>query len=172
MSLSTSRIHINVQVFALGPTCHWRCRRGLALPGWHPHLIPWCIGTPAECADERTKMHNDLLVSSTRSISAPDSGARPGTRRERANVAVLITLAEPTGPMRTEAVRAGFYKPAYGERPKVQLLSVAELIRSQIASYALARPWRVQESRARGSRSWQANKAAALRERIKCQRMA
>ena len=141
----------------------WRCRMA---PTSHSVVHR----DPAECADERTKMHNDLLVSSTRSILAPDSGARPGTRRERANVAVLITLAEPTGPMRTEAVRAGFHEPAYGERPKAQLLSVAESFRRQKASPATARPRRVQESRARGSRSRQANKAAALRERIKCRR--
>jgi hypothetical protein len=128
------------------------------------------IGTFAECARERTKVHNDLLVNCTRNISAPDSGARPGMQRERANVGVFITLAEPTGSMRTEAVRAGFYEPAYGERPNVQLLS-AELSRRQKASPAMARPWRVQEGRARGSPSWRGNKAAALRERIKCQRM-
>jgi hypothetical protein len=118
-----------------------------------PHLVPrhWCIGTPAECAGEGTKVHNDLLVNSTRSISAPDSGAAPGIQR-----------AQPAGLMRTEAVRAGYCEPVYGERPKVQLLSVAEASRRQEASPAMARCWRVQESRARGSRPWQANKAAAL----------
>jgi hypothetical protein len=109
-------------------------------------------------------MHNDLFVHSTRSILAPDSGARSGIRRERDDAGVFLTRAEPSGPTRTEAVRTDWYDLAYGKRPKVQLLSVAELSRRQ---KALARPWRVQASRARGSRPWQANKTAALWERIK-----
>jgi hypothetical protein len=137
---------------------------GLGAARMAPHLIPWCIGTPAECAGKRNEDAQRLFVNFTRSISAPDSAARPAIQRERDNVGVFITRAEPTGPTRTEAVRTDWYDLAYGKRPKVQLLSVAELSRRQ---KALARPWRVQASRARGSRPWQANKTAALWERIK-----
>jgi hypothetical protein len=43
---------------------------------------------------------------------------------------VLISMQEPTAPMRTEAVTAGFYESAtWGRKyPKMQLLTVAELL--------------------------------------------
>ncbi len=49
---------------------------------------------------------------------------------ERAVIGVLISMQEPTSPMRTEAVTAGFYESAtWGRKyPKVQLLTVAELL--------------------------------------------
>ena len=55
--------------------------------------------------------------------------------REKAAIGVFITLEEPTSPMRTEAVSAGFYESALkmeGESaekfPKIQLLTIAELL--------------------------------------------
>ncbi|MGO9096306.1 MAG: DNA methyltransferase [Bryobacteraceae bacterium] len=47
--------------------------------------------------------------------------------RENAKIGVFITLAESTGPMRTEAVKAGFYETLYGKYPKIQILTIAEL---------------------------------------------
>jgi hypothetical protein len=47
--------------------------------------------------------------------------------RENAKIGVFITLAESTGPMRTEAVKAGFYKTLYGKYPKIQILTIREL---------------------------------------------
>jgi hypothetical protein len=47
--------------------------------------------------------------------------------REKAKVGVFITLAEPTGPMRIEAIKAGFYETDYGKFPKIQILTIAEL---------------------------------------------
>jgi site-specific DNA-methyltransferase (adenine-specific) len=47
--------------------------------------------------------------------------------REKAKVGIFITLTEPTGPMRTEAVKAGFYETDYGKFPKIQILTIAEL---------------------------------------------
>lgn len=47
--------------------------------------------------------------------------------REKAKIGMLITLAEPTGPMKKEAVAAGFYKTDHGEYPKVQVLTVQQL---------------------------------------------
>ena len=47
--------------------------------------------------------------------------------REKAKVGVFITLAEPTGPMRTEAIKAGFYETEFGKFPKIQILTIAEL---------------------------------------------
>ena len=47
--------------------------------------------------------------------------------REKAKIGVFITLAEPTGPMKTEAVKAGYYETLYGKYPKLQILTIAEL---------------------------------------------
>ena len=50
--------------------------------------------------------------------------------REKAAIGVLITMQEPTEPMKTEALKAGFYESAsWGEKyPKIQLLTIAELL--------------------------------------------
>ena len=50
--------------------------------------------------------------------------------REKAAIGVLISMQEPTAPMKTEAVTAGFYEsPTWGRKyPKIQLLTVAELL--------------------------------------------
>jgi site-specific DNA-methyltransferase (adenine-specific) len=47
--------------------------------------------------------------------------------RENARIGVFITLADSTGPMRTEAVKAGYYETLYGKYPKIQILTIREL---------------------------------------------
>jgi site-specific DNA-methyltransferase (adenine-specific) len=47
--------------------------------------------------------------------------------REKAKIGVFITLAEPTKPMLTEAVKAGYYQTPYGKFPKLQILTIEEL---------------------------------------------
>jgi site-specific DNA-methyltransferase (adenine-specific) len=48
--------------------------------------------------------------------------------REKAKVGIFITLEAPTGPMKTEAVKAGFYEPPHHAKvPKIQILTIAEL---------------------------------------------
>jgi len=50
--------------------------------------------------------------------------------REKAAIGVLISMQEPTSPMKTEAITAGFYESTtWGKKyPKVQLLTIAELL--------------------------------------------
>lgn len=50
--------------------------------------------------------------------------------REKAAIGILISMQEPTAPMRTEAATAGFFASAFwGKKyPRVQLLTVAELL--------------------------------------------
>jgi site-specific DNA-methyltransferase (adenine-specific) len=48
--------------------------------------------------------------------------------RERARIGVLVTLAAPTRPMLTEAVRAGFFETEYGKYPRIQIRTVEELL--------------------------------------------
>jgi site-specific DNA-methyltransferase (adenine-specific) len=47
--------------------------------------------------------------------------------RERAKIGVFITLADSTGPMRTEAVKTGYFETIYGKYPKLQILTIREL---------------------------------------------
>jgi DNA modification methylase len=48
--------------------------------------------------------------------------------RESAQIGVVITFNEPTQPMRAEAASAGFYKSLGHDYPRVQLVTVAELL--------------------------------------------
>ena len=47
--------------------------------------------------------------------------------REKAKIGVFITLAEPTGPMKTEAIKAGYYETEFGKYPKIQIVTIEEL---------------------------------------------
>jgi len=51
--------------------------------------------------------------------------------REKAEIGVLITMQEPTQPMRTEAAGAGFYESPWGKHLKLQILTIAELLAGQ-----------------------------------------
>ena len=48
--------------------------------------------------------------------------------REQAALGVLLTLNAPTKAMRTEAAFAGFYASPWGQHPRVQILTVGELL--------------------------------------------
>ena len=47
--------------------------------------------------------------------------------REKAKIGIFITLADSTGPMRTEAIKAGYYEALYGKYPKIQILTIEDL---------------------------------------------
>lgn len=68
--------------------------------------------------------------------------------RERAKVGIFITLAEPTAPMRTEAIKAGFYETEFGQFPKLQILTVEELLSGKRPQL----PWLEQRSFRRAKR--------------------
>lgn len=73
------------------------------------------------------------------SVKAGHTGAahvrdlRGVVEREKAEIGVLISLQEPTQPMRAEAVSAGFYtSPFSGEKfPRLQLRSIADLLQGK-----------------------------------------
>ncbi len=48
--------------------------------------------------------------------------------REKAAIGVLLTLEEPTKAMRTEAASAGFYASPWGKHPRLQIVTVGELL--------------------------------------------
>jgi site-specific DNA-methyltransferase (adenine-specific) len=76
--------------------------------------------------------------------------------RENAKIGVFITLADPTGPMKTEAVKAGFYKPPYGQEcQKIQILTIKELFESKQPSIPLvdSSAFKAAQRESRGSQS-------------------
>ncbi|MGH8545558.1 MAG: DNA methyltransferase, partial [Gammaproteobacteria bacterium] len=59
--------------------------------------------------------------------------------REHADIGVLITMQDPTAPMRREAASADFYESAWGKHPRVQILTVQELLDGKVIDYPPAR---------------------------------
>jgi len=49
-------------------------------------------------------------------------------KREKAQMGIFITLAEPTKPMLTEAIKEGFYETIYGRFPRLQIVTVEDLL--------------------------------------------
>lgn len=81
--------------------------------------------------DEPGKFENVILsVKAGKTGSAHVRDLKGVLEREKAAIGVLISMQEPTGPMKTEAVTAGFYESEIWNRkyPRVQLLTVAELL--------------------------------------------
>jgi DNA modification methylase len=60
--------------------------------------------------------------------------------RERAEIGVLISMEEPTKPMKTEAASAGFYRSPYGtSHPRMQLLTIKDLLAGKGIDYPAPR---------------------------------
>lgn len=55
--------------------------------------------------------------------------------RDKAAIGVLISFEEPTQPMRREAASAGFFTSRWGQFPRIQLLTVAELLDGRRIQY-------------------------------------
>jgi DNA modification methylase len=55
--------------------------------------------------------------------------------REKAALGVLLTMQEPTRDMRTEAASAGFYESPWGKHPRLQMLTVEELLSGKGIDY-------------------------------------
>jgi DNA modification methylase len=60
--------------------------------------------------------------------------------REQAKIGIFITLAEPTAPMKTEAVKAGYYETEFGKYPKLQILTIKELFDGRKPAIPLVDP--------------------------------
>jgi DNA modification methylase len=54
--------------------------------------------------------------------------------REKAEIGVLLCMEDPTAPMRKEAANAGFYKSPWGQHPRLQILTVEDLLTSKTIS--------------------------------------
>ena len=63
--------------------------------------------------------------------------------REKAEIALFITLKNPTDPMQSEAASAGFYTPEHypdSHYPRVQILTIEELLEGKRAEYPRLAP--------------------------------
>jgi hypothetical protein len=60
--------------------------------------------------------------------------------REKAKIGVFITLVEPTKPMTTEAVKAGFFETRFGKYPKIQILTIKQLFAGKKPDIPLVDP--------------------------------
>ena len=58
-------------------------------------------------------------------------------KREKAEIGLFVTLAEPTGPMKKEAAKEGYYESPVGASfPRLQILTIANLLnRTELAKY-------------------------------------
>ena len=56
-----------------------------------------------------------------------------------AEIGVLLSFEEPTQPMRTTAASVGFYKSPWGNHPRIQLLTVGEVLKGKRIDYPAAR---------------------------------
>ena len=58
--------------------------------------------------------------------------------REKAQIGVFLSLNPPTAPMRREAASAGFYKSPWGNHPRIQLLTIEDLLGGKTVDYPQA----------------------------------
>jgi DNA modification methylase len=59
--------------------------------------------------------------------------------REKAEIGVLLTMQEPTAAMRKEAASAGFYESAWGKHPRLQVLTIQDLLDGKRIAYPPSR---------------------------------
>lgn len=59
--------------------------------------------------------------------------------REKAEIGVLITMQKITQPMRSEAAGAGFYESQWGKHPRIQILTIEELLAGKRIDYPPSR---------------------------------
>jgi len=95
--------------------------------------------------DGRIYFHDEGKSGKTKQIILSVKGGQPKlselrdlwgvVTREKAQIGVLITLRQPTQPMRTEAAKAGFYTSPWGNHPRLQLLTVGELLEGKGIDY-------------------------------------
>lgn len=92
--------------------------------------------------DERTGGKTKQMVLSVKSgkpTVAHVRDLRAVIEREKAQIGVLITLEDPTQPMRVEAAQAGFYESVWGKHPRLQILTIAELLAGKRIDYVSTR---------------------------------
>ncbi len=74
--------------------------------------------------------------------------------REGAEIGVLLSFETPTAGMRSEAAEAGFYESPWGKHPRIQLLTIGELLDGRSIDYP--HPANVTHRRAQRARAAEA----------------
>ena len=86
--------------------------------------------------EENGKTKHIILSVKSGHVSVRDVRDLRGViEREKAEVGVLLTLDGSTRPMETEAASAGFYKSPWGNHPRLQILTIAELLHGRRIDY-------------------------------------
>lgn len=104
--------------------------------------------------DAKTPHRCIVQVKSGHVTSATVRDLKGTVEREKVDLGLLITLEEPTTPMRTEALEAGYYHSAFMHRdyPRVQILTVGELLHGkQVQMPPHYNPYRLAERQQRGA---------------------
>lgn len=103
--------------------------------------------------DDEKVPHRCLVQVKSGHVNSADISQLRGTiDRENAQIGLFITLEEPSGPMRREAVEAGFYRSELMQRdyPRIQILTIRELFdRREPQMPPLFSPYRLAERRNR-----------------------
>lgn len=98
--------------------------------------------------DGRLLFHDDQSGKTKQiifSVKAGNTGSshvrdlRGVLEREKAEIGVLISMQEPTREMKKEAVEAGFYTSPWGKHPRLQLLTIRELMNGSRVDYPPSR---------------------------------
>ena len=86
--------------------------------------------------DDGTSTKQIILSVKAGHTSAPHVRDLRGViEREDAAMGVLICMQEPTSNMRTEAAAAGFYDSPWGSHPRIQILTVSDLLDGKRIDY-------------------------------------
>ncbi len=95
--------------------------------------------------DGRLLFHDDVATGKTKQIILSVKAGHVNVSqlrdlrgvidREKAEIGVLLCLEDVTKPMRTEAASAGFYKSPWGNHPRLQILTIAELFEGRGINY-------------------------------------
>jgi adenine specific DNA methylase Mod len=90
-------------------------------------------GKNTEKAVVSVKGGNNVSVSMIRDLAHV-------VEREKAKIGVFITLAEPTEPMRKEAIKEGYYETGFGKYPKIQIITIQDLFDGKQPNIPLVDP--------------------------------
>ncbi len=123
--------------------------------------------------DGRIYFHDEGATGSTKSIIfsvkaghtsvAHVRDLRGVLDREKAEIGVLITMQEPTKPMRAEAASAGYYTTKHwGKYPRLQILTVEELLNGKMVAYPAASQ-RIDKTFKKAPKAQRPSRIAALR---------
>jgi hypothetical protein len=91
--------------------------------------------------DEGRRGRTKQIILSVKSghVSVTDIRELQAVRaREQAEIGVLLTLRQPTQPMKAEAASAGFYTSPWGRHSRLQMLTVRELLQERRIDYPQA----------------------------------